>query len=249
MRRIILFLMFLCAAVPGYAQTVDSVFAVCDSGVNADSSAYGWRNKGETLTVNRLEIGQTLVAGPTYYVQRGFTSFILSGLPNGQAIDSACISVNIYNDMSQTDFVLQLHQGVQYKTITASDFIRFSGFSFGQLDVYTMPVFYGSYNIAGGGGRVSIPLTSVGRGAITYFSQTTDTLKVAFLSSRDISATPPTNNEYVEIYNTQGAAGDVTKKIYLKYWYGGGGGGGTIYRNDERAGRYSPVFKRPRREF
>ena len=129
----------------------------------------------------------------TYQVDRGFVFFDTSPIPDGATITSVSLGLYGQADSSATDFDITITNGQPTSPsdpLVGTDFNKnnYSGSG-------------GTFNTAGftTSGYNTITLNSTGQGWINK----TGTTKLCLRSSRDISSTTPTGNEYVSVYASE----------------------------------------------
>jgi hypothetical protein len=149
-------------------------------------------------------VGQRYDAGNGYYVSRGFLFFDTSTIPTGATVTNATLSIRIVYDNSATDFNLTIQNGqptYPHQPLQPGDF--------------------GRTHYSGDGGSLNTSTTSVSAynnitiiaGALTWI-QTDGTTKLCLRSSRDISATTPTDQENIGF---NGAESGYAAKLYVTY--------------------------------
>lgn len=150
-----------------------------------------------------LSIGQTL-SSSTYYVYRGFVMFNTSSLPSNAYLDSAILSLYKKDDFSTTDFLLTIQNGqptFPHNPLQTSDYSKslYSGNG-------------GSFNTANFvNGRNNITLTNLS------WVNRIGTTKLCLRSSRDISGTTPSGNEYVNVYSANAPLQGEVPKLIITY--------------------------------
>jgi len=125
---------------------------------------------------------------PDYNVYRGFVFFNTSTLPSNAYLDNATLSIYKRDDYSTTDFAITIQNG--------------------QPTYPHDPLQSGDYNkncYSGNGGSLNTASLTSGYNAIPLnnltWINTTGMTKFCLRSSRDISGTAPTGNEYVNVYS------------------------------------------------
>ena len=173
-----------------------TVYSISSDGyIYKSGLSYSTVQSASTGTVDNsssyLTIGQKKVAlGPIYYVYRGFVFFNTSTLPSNAYLDNATLSLYKKDDYSTTDFNITIQNG--------------------QPTYPRNPMQSADYNksyYSGNGGTLSTSGFTSGYNAIpmnnlSWINQTGIT-KLCLRSSRDISGTAPTGNEYVNVYSNE----------------------------------------------
>ncbi len=125
---------------------------------------------------------------PDYNVYRSFVFFNTSTLPSNAYLDNATLSIYKRDDYSTTDFAITIQNG--------------------QPTYPHDPLQSGDYNKScylGNGGSLNTASLTSGYNAIPLNNLTwinpTGMTKLCLRSSRDISGTAPTGNEYVNVYS------------------------------------------------
>ncbi len=145
-----------------------------------------------------LPVGQLLAA--TYYtVYRCAVFFATGDLPDDASITGASVVLSGFADVSATDFDVTMVAYSGGAPAGTADFGSFGTTSFGTVNTST----YTS-------GDNTITLNATGRAAIVKNANT----PMGIVSSRDISATAPTGNEYVRF---DSANGSPAPKIDITY--------------------------------
>ena len=169
--------------------------ASSDGYIYKSGSTYSTVQGASTGTVNSsgtyITIGQKKVAlGPTYYVYRGFVFFNTSALPSNAYLDNATLSIYKKDDYSTTDFDITIQNGqptYPHNPMQTGDYFR---------NYYS-----------GNGGTLGTSRFTSGYNAITMSNlnwiNKTGITKLCLRSSRDISGTTPTGNEYVNVYSNE----------------------------------------------
>jgi len=139
-----------------------------------------------------ITIGQNKVANfpPTFYIYRGFVFFNTSALPSNAYLDNATLSIYKKDDYSTTDFDITIQNGqptYPHNPMQTGDYFR---------NYYS-----------GNGGTLGTSRFTSGYNAITMsdlnWINKTGITKLCLRSSRDISGTTPTGNEYVNVYSNE----------------------------------------------
>jgi hypothetical protein len=150
-----------------------------------------------------LSIGQTL-SSSVYYLYRGFVLFDTSSLPSNAYLDSAVLSLYKKDDFSTTDFLLTIQNGqptYPHNPLQATD--------------------YGKSLYSGNGGSLNTANFVNGRNNITLTNLSwvnkIGTTKLCLRSSRDISGTTPTGNEYVNVYSANAPLQGEVPKLIITY--------------------------------
>ncbi len=125
---------------------------------------------------------------PDYNVYRSFVFFNTSALPSNAYLDNATLSIYKRDDYSTTDFAITIQNG--------------------QPTYPHDPLQSGDYNkscYSGNGGSLNTASLTSGYNAISLnnlaWINKTGITKLCLRSSRDISGTAPTGNEYVNVYS------------------------------------------------
>ena len=186
-----------------------TVYSLSSDGYIYNSgSSYNTVQSASTGTVDSsssyLTIGQKKVAlGPTYYVYRGFVFFNTSTLPSNVYLDDATLSLYKKDDYSTTDFDITIQNG--------------------QPTYPRNPMQSADYNknyYSGNGGTLSTSGFTSGYNEIRMnnlsWINKTGITKLCLRSSRDISGTAPTGNEYVNVYSNE-FLGMCPPKLVINY--------------------------------
>jgi hypothetical protein len=153
-----------------------------------------------------ISIGQkkTVPGVPNYYVYRGFLFFNTSSLPSNMLIDNATLSLYKMDDYSTTDFTITVQNGqptYPHNPLQTADYSK------------------GYYS--GNGGDLNTAYFVNGRNniSLTNLSWITKggTTKLCLRSSRDISGTTPTGNEYVNVYSYEYTLPNHAPKLVIEY--------------------------------
>ncbi len=180
-----------------------------DGFISNSSTTYNtaWGASSGTIDCSSqyLTIGQKKVAlGPTYYVYRGFVLFNTTSLPSNAYLDNAILSLYKKDDYSTTDFYLTIQNGqptYPHNPLQIGDYAKgyYSG-NGGSLNTVNFM-----------NGRNNISLTEfdwINEAGITKF---------CLRSSRDISSTAPTGNEYVNVYSANAPSSGYVPKLIITY--------------------------------
>jgi PKD repeat protein len=153
-----------------------------------------------------LTIGQKKAGFPisTYYIYRGFVLFNTTALPSNAYLDSAILSLYKKDDYSTTDFAITVQNGqptYPHNPLQTGDYDKghYSG-NGGNLNTVNFV-----------NGRNNISVTELG-----WINETGWT-KFCLRSSRDISGTAPTSNEYVNVYSTDAPLQTYVPKLIITY--------------------------------
>jgi hypothetical protein len=174
-------------------------------------------NDAETMTIT---IGQSY-GGSNYSLYRSYFTFDTSFLQS-TIIDSAKVKIVVADDNTLDDFNFQIVQGTYTGTATADWFNDFTGWAAsGAYSVTDLATAINTNTITGAGDTITFKLNAAGLAAINE----TGYSKFMILSSKDISATAPTQSETVIIENDS---------PYLQVWYKTIEGitRGTLYKNE-----------------
>ncbi len=151
-----------------------------------------------------ITIGQRKLFFPdTYYIYRGFVFFNTSTLPSNAYLDDATLSIYKKDDYSTTDFDITIQNG---------------------QPIYPHnPMQTGDYNknyYSGNGGALNTASFTSGYNAIKMnnlsWINKTGITKLCLRSSRDISGTAPTGNEYVNVHSNE-FLGMCPPKLVINY--------------------------------
>jgi len=150
-------------------------------------------------------LGQSFSAA-TYWIWRAYLYFDLTVMPSDANVTSAVLSLNIKANVSATDFHVTIQNGqptYPHDPLESGDY------------------YHASYS-GNGGSRDTAEISSLGYWNITLNSDgrswlsNSEPTKLALRSSRDISSTPPTGDEYVEVYWAEAGA-SYTPILYVTY--------------------------------
>ncbi len=181
-----------------------------DGYIYKSGTSYSTVQGASTGTTNStrtyLTIGQWKITGVpnTYYVNRGFVYFNTSALPTNAYLDNATLSLYKKDDYSATDFDLTIQNG--------------------QPTNPHNPMQTGDYNknyYSGNGGRFNTTSFTSGYNAIHMnnlsWINKTGVTKLCLRSSRDISGTAPTGNEYINVYSYEHPGIGYQPKLVINY--------------------------------
>jgi hypothetical protein len=166
-----------------------------DGYIYASNAAYLTAHNSATGTIDStsssISIGQRRASG-TYTVYRGFLYFNTSQIPSNAIIDSAKVGLYKISDYSTTDFQITIQDGqptYPHSPMQTGDYsmMHYLG-NGGSLNTAS---FKAGYN--------DITMTSAGLGWINRTSWT----KLCLRSSRDITPTSPTGDEYVTVTSNE----------------------------------------------
>jgi len=150
-----------------------------------------------------ITIGQKKIFPGTYYIYRGFVFFNTSTLPSNAYLDDATLSLYKKDDYSTTDFDITIQNG--------------------QPTYPRNPMQSADYNknyYSGNGGTLSTSGFTSGYNAIRMnnlsWINKTGITKLCLRSSRDISGTEPTGNEYVNVHSSE-FLGMCPPKLVINY--------------------------------
>jgi hypothetical protein len=152
-----------------------------------------------------ITIGQKKVLpGPNYYVYRGLLLFNTSSLPSNVLIDNATLSLYKMDDYSTTDFTITVQNGqptYPHNPLQTADYSKshYSGNGGGLNTAYFV------------NGRNNISLTN-----LSWITKG-GTTKLCLRSSRDISGTTPTGNEYVNVCSCEHPQANHAPKLVIEY--------------------------------
>lgn len=177
-------------------------------GCTFTTAVYATAHQASTGTVESgyIWIGQANALGGQDTIYRGYVIFDTSALPNDATVDSAILSLYVGADQSDTDFNVTIQSGMPtypHEPVIANDYYYsyYSG-SGGSANTSTIS----------GSGYWNITLSAIGEGWISL----TGTTKFCLRSSRDISATESTGDEYIECKVAENGA-SYTAKLYVEY--------------------------------
>jgi hypothetical protein len=181
-----------------------------DGFISSSSTSYNTAWSATSGTVDSsstyLTIGQKKAGFPisTYYIYRGFVLFNTTALPSNAYLDSAILSLYKKDDYSTTDFAITVQNG--------------------QPTYPHNPLQTGDYDkgyYSGNGGSLNTAYFVNGRNNITVtelgWINETGWTKFCLRSSRDISGTAPTGNEYVNVYSTDAPLQTYVPKLIITY--------------------------------
>jgi hypothetical protein len=137
-----------------------------------------------------------------YSIFRGALFFDTSSLPDDATITSATLSLYGYSDSSETDFDITVVDGsVLNEPLESADY----------GDLRSQTVSGGAFDTAGfsASGYNDIPLNETGMGWISK----TGITKFGLRSSRDIAATEPTGDEFVNVCASEKGEGYQPKLV------------------------------------
>jgi len=184
-----------------YSTTSDGYIYKYNSNYNT-----AWTSSTGTVidSVDFIRTGQYKNKLGTYYIWRGFLFFNTSSLPSNAYITQATLSVYKKSDSSSTDFDIVIQNG--------------------QPTYPHDPLQIGDYNknyYSGNGGSLNTANFSNGRNNIplTNYSWLTKEgmTKLCLRSSRDISGTPPSGLEYVQVYSSEKSGTFYDPKLSISY--------------------------------
>lgn len=153
-------------------------------------------------------VGQAWV-DPNYHIYRDGFFFDTSSIPDAATVFAATLSLYGYSDGADTDFDVTTINGTDLNDpLVNADY----------GDILDDTVSWGSLNTAAWitTGYNNIELNAIGRANINKAGVT----KLALRSSRDISATQPTGNEYVGIWMTEEEGTDKDPMLTVMYSWG-----------------------------
>lgn len=189
---------FLSTSADGHLTKVvaSGTYAECWGATTADVYGSGSYSVG----------GQATDGGSNFGISRGVAIFDTSVIPTDANITSAVLSIYVETDHSDTDFNFTIQSSATYphNPMQASDY------------------YYAWYGSADGGSRNTseiagagywnITLNDTGEGYINDAGYTRFMLR----SSRDISATQPTGDEYIT-FSSRDQGESVAPKLYVTY--------------------------------
>ena len=154
--------------------------------------------KADSLSTGLTYLGQQK-NGSTYYIFRHYQNIALPAMMKAQA---ETLVVKGTTDNSATDFNIVARSGLWVPATSAkAKFYTFDGWQ-PLMTAYTGSALTTAYSTSGftlGATLNKIAFTQAGRDTTLKRRAAGDSLKILFLSSRDISATAPSGNEYVII--------------------------------------------------
>lgn len=174
---------------PGTGGNDGYVYGYSSTYSTAHDTAYGSDD-----SVDLLYIGQRKQTVPStaYYVYRGFLKFDTSSIPSNAEITNAKLKLYGSVDASDTDFIIRLQKWTGDTPIDTGDYNQFDGTNYD--DGFSTSGFTTSgYN----------EITISNYDLITKAGNT----RICVRSSRDISSTTPSGNEYVQFYSYEKGAG------------------------------------------
>jgi hypothetical protein len=185
-----------------------TVYSTSDDGyISRSGTNYNTVQSASTGTVNSsatyITIGQNRPPGNisfTYYIYRGFVFFNTSALPSNAYLDTVTLSLYKKDDYSGTDFDITIQNG---QPTYPHDHLQVGD--------------YAKSHYSGNGGSLNTTNFVNGRNNITLTNlnwiNKTGMTKLCLRSSRDISGTTPTGNEYVNVYSGNALSQQVPKLI------------------------------------
>ena len=187
-------------------KTVVITGHVYDGTLYGNSTSYATAHDAASGTFyDEIQVGQQIWSGQ-YWVYRGFLYFDTTSIPDNATIDEAKISIEIEDDLSDTDFNITIQNGqptYPSTPLTETDYNKnyYSG-NGGQLDTSTI----------GLPGRYNITLTETG------WINKQGMTKLCLRSDRDINDETPTGDEFVIIFHSESSS---PPKIYITYTVSG----------------------------
>jgi len=159
-----------------------------DGFVQGTSDVYSTAHATATYSYDTtyiLAIGQNL-SGGSYRVYRAFLKFNTSTIPLGATITAASLKLYGDADNSATDFYVRLQKWTGDTPIDLGDYNQFDGQNYDDGAFNTANFQIGQFNT----------ITISDFNLITKAGYT----KICVRSSRDITETPPTGDEYIQAY-------------------------------------------------
>jgi len=164
----------------GYIYNSGLVYSTVQSASSGTVDDSGWY----------FTIGQKNDVVTSNYVYRGFVFFNTSSLPSNAVLDDATLSLYKKDDYSTTDFDITIQNGqptYPHDPMQTSD--------------------YNKNDYSGNGGTLNTARFTAGYNAIELSNLSWINIdgitKLCLRSSRDISATAPTGNEYVNVQSSE----------------------------------------------
>jgi hypothetical protein len=176
--------------VTDFKSNVEAVITGADGGSYAAARA----DSDSCNAATSPEIGQT----NAYNVYRAYLDFDTSALPNGANISKVTLFLKGQADASDTEFVIRVYNYDWAEAVCTNREANWDGVIASGTDV-------GAFRDTTDGWVTDTWYSA--EIATTGVSTTGDT-KYVLLSSRDVSATTPTGNEYVSFHGATGAADD-----------------------------------------
>ncbi len=190
-----------------WALSADSIEVVSTvQGYQSNDVTYNTARDKTTADQATNSLGQS----DGEYVSRFFGYWDLTGYTSDtMTIDSTAVLYNIQTDLSDTDFDFAVYSAYSGITFETTDFPKFSGRGTGGA-AHTPLIYTETHNTAGRATSKWYRLADVNALKDSVTATLGSNLQFVFLSSRDISATAPTQNEIIDIYNN----GTPKLKIY-----------------------------------
>jgi hypothetical protein len=163
-------------------ETVDGRIA----GLNASYATARLNDTSSSSTDTYERIGQSY--STNYLVNRGFLSFDTSGIADDATITAATLYVCAQSDSSTTDFLVQAYQCGWAETLTGNRAANYDLAIAGTLEGTIR-------DTSAGWSAGTFYSTTV---ATSWISKTGDT-KYSLVSNRDVAATQPAGDEYVNV--------------------------------------------------
>jgi len=163
---------------PGASGNDGYVWGRASTYSTAHDTAYDSDDVATTLRIGQLYKGD-------YFVMRGFLKFDTTTIPSTATITSAKLRLYGETDYSATDFYIRLQKWTGDTPIDTGDYNQFDGTNYDD----------GNFNTS------SFTTTGYNDIIISNFNLITKAgyTKICVRSSRDISSTAPTGDEYVQI--------------------------------------------------
>ncbi|DAC73366.1 MAG TPA: hypothetical protein DSN98_00330 [Thermoplasmata archaeon] len=187
-----------------------TVYSTSSDGYISNSGTnYNTVRTASSGTVNSsgtyITIGQKKGPGQpaTYYIYRGFVFFNTSALPSNAYLDTATLALYKKDDYSTTDFGITIQNGqptYPHNPLQTTDYNK--NYYSGNGEALNTSMFTSGYN--------AIKMNNLS------WINTTGTTKLCLRSSRDISGTTPTGNEYVNVYSNE-FLGSCPPKLVIVY--------------------------------
>ena len=155
-------------------------------GLNADYATARLNDTTGSAADTYERVGQSY--STNYLVNRGFLSFDTSGIADDATITAATLYVCAHSDSSTTDFLVQAYQCNWAETLTGNRAANYDLAIAGTLEGTIR-------DTSAGWSAGTFYSTTV---ATSWISKTGDT-KYSLVSNRDVAATTPTGNEYVNV--------------------------------------------------
>lgn len=186
-------------AYDGVLSNHDAVYADAQNNPDTDDVAVEY-------TSTSLTVGQTVVSA-TYYVYRSVFFFDTTDIPAGASIASAYVTIHGKANHATTNFNLVLvSPGDMHSPMEVTDFATMLPKSTSLNNAFSTT----SY-----ASEMQLNLNSEGISSIIHEGVTVMGLR----SSRDIAASTPTGDEYVDLYSSESARPPTLTVVYYETGY------------------------------